>query len=506
MVNIRILLEKGGTLFRPVAKTRGRQSAEPASQTSDNFNNTFSSTVASSRNAPPPGSSMLPPSFIPQHSSPNASDSDAPSRPVVGSRVITPMRQMTAPSKPSEATAIAAPSRRGATPLVVGQSRRPPTISRSTPLPPSSSTPTATGWESSTAVDTSMASGASMSQFSVLPLGQTIPAEEFPPFDDIGSSFQTVYPETTSHPQKRGASAVLDGHDGSSEAPAKKPRRTRTKKPTSQDDTGDSSQKPKRTRKRRNIIESEGEGSGNNTDTSASSKRTRQRSSTATTSTRTRKSKGPTLPPYDPDAPGVDLDPTAITMANLCKDTGQGRVSSKATEVMHNHIAWKAANREKRTRMIAVMEAKKFGRNLDQEEEEASHPTQAPPRLATPPAPSVDVGSLGGPSSDGETVAPLAPGEFDYSQTMSSSRFNVQVRIGPNGETIVDEESLFVDTNAEQDTENYTHVEESDTSKFINSATHSKKYRGSRWSTEETELFYDVRLFLYTRTGELKCL
>ena len=59
---------------------------------------------------------------------------------------------------------------------------------------------------------------------------------------------------------------------------------------------------------------------------------------------------------------------------------------------------------------------------------------------------------------------------------------------------IVDDQSLFVDRPEDDDTAGYTHVEESDTSKFVNSATYSKKMRGSRWSAEETELFYDVRI------------
>ena len=46
----------------------------------------------------------------------------------------------------------------------------------------------------------------------------------------------------------------------------------------------------------------------------------------------------------------------------------------------------------------------------------------------------------------------------------------------------------------EDETENYQHVEESDQTKFVNSATYGKKVRGSRWSAEETEEFYDVCL------------
>jgi transcription factor TFIIIB component B'' len=89
---------------------------------------------------------------------------------------------------------------------------------------------------------------------------------------------------------------------------------------------------------------------------------------------------------------------------------------------------------------------------------------------------------------------------FDYSMQLAPSRFNVQVRIGPNGETILDEDSLVVDRvsqtehaaiNAE---EGYTHVTESEHTKFTNSGTYGKRFRGSRWSREETELFYDVSL------------
>ena len=172
-------------------------------------------------------------------------------------------------------------------------------------------------------------------------------------------------------------------------------------------------------------------------------------------------------------------------MASICVDTGQGRVSSKANEVMKNHVAWKASNRERRAQMVVEMEAKKYGKTLDS----GATPNHSPPTSINPPPP-----------QEANESAPLSEpttgdNDFDYSQTMSASKFNVQVRIGLNGETVIDEESLYVDNSAEQCMHDYTHVEESDTTKFINSATHSKKLRGSRWSAMETELFYDVRSF-----------
>ena len=211
----------------------------------------------------------------------------------------------------------------------------------------------------------------------------------------------------------------------------------------------------------------------------------------------------PTTPAFDVDAdPGEDLDPTSITMAALCEDTGQGRVSSKAAQILDNHLAWKKSNKEKRTRMKTLMEAKKYGRNEDSDAAQVGRPEAESERMSaadvTPGQPSTQLVS-GNPSA----AEDISGQGFDYSQNVATSRYNVQVRIGPNGETIIDEESLFVDRNAEEDTTEYTHVEESDVTKFINSATYSKRFRGSRWSAEETELFYDVSWFRVAASVEL---
>lgn len=221
-----------------------------------------------------------------------------------------------------------------------------------------------------------------------------------------------------------------------------------------------------------------------------------------------RKSRGPSHPPFNPNAdPGEELDPTVVTMATLCSDTGQGRISSKAVQIQNNHITWKATNREKRARMKMLMENKKYGKK-DGVEEAVS---DAPVASAAPAETSVSGNAGAGPSNHSasgsvraSSAGPVPEDEtgqgFDYSQSMSTSRFNVQVRIGPNGETIIDEESLFVDRADENETVNYTHVEESDTTKFVNSSTYGKKFRGSRWSGEETELFFDVSLLFYCWT------
>ncbi|KAF8641025.1 hypothetical protein AX17_000670 [Amanita inopinata Kibby_2008] len=245
-------------------------------------------------------------------------------------------------------------------------------------------------------------------------------------------------------------------------------------------DTGN--EKPKRRRKPLKAIP------GGKEQDEADSVKNKQ-SRRAPSATCRRRSRGPSLPPYDPSVdPGEELDPTVVTMATLCDDIGQGRVSSKAAEILSNHAAWKSRNREKRVRMRTFMEMKKYGR---EHEAENGHDQGT--------ADSKDSEAVDG--RQGPATAPLASdhstreeseGGFDYTQNLAASRFNAQVRIGPNGETIIDEESLVVDRTEAEDTQDYTHIVESDASKFVNSATYSKRFRGSRWSAEETERFYDA--------------
>ncbi|KAF8807809.1 hypothetical protein BYT27DRAFT_7256359 [Phlegmacium glaucopus] len=212
----------------------------------------------------------------------------------------------------------------------------------------------------------------------------------------------------------------------------------------------------------------------------------KQRRTRASSSTPRPRKRVPSPPPYDPNAdPGEDIDPTSVTMATLCTDTGQGRVSRKAAEILTNHAAWKAKSREKRAHMRALMELKKYGRE-DEESEHDQDGAQSQPVEAA-----ASTSTLG--TTNPPVTAPMLDDTgsgFDYSQGLATSRYNVQVRIGPNGETVIDEDSLVVDRVENDGTDGYTHVIESDHTKFINSGTYGKRYRGSRWSAEETELFY----------------
>ncbi|KAK1233740.1 hypothetical protein PQX77_003087 [Marasmius sp. AFHP31] len=296
-----------------------------------------------------------------------------------------------------------------------------------------------------------------------------------------------------------GAEGITDGgEDTESSEPKKKARKVRTKsKPASGTTT-----KPKKRTRKPAAAESSSSPDGDDSPSSSAA------NTPATKKPRRSKSKTQT-PPFDETAdPGTEIDPTSMTMAALCEDTGQGRVSSKAAEIMSNHEAWKRDRRERRARMRELMERKKYGLAEEEDEGDAGKGKEPLDKAADQEGDGASGSQTGkgsrssshrgsgtpGPVLDSEEpiVVSNDPEGFDY-QSLQHSRFNVQVRIGPNGETIIDEESLVVDrVEGEQGEGEYEKVVESDMTKFVNSGTYGKRFRGSRWSKEETELFYDA--------------
>lgn len=480
--------EKGSTVFRPVAKSRSRVAPTASRQPS----------AAVEQLRAPSGSHILP-----------GADFSAPSFPSSSSAVIPPIliqdqHGIVAEPRPiptlSDATvqeetfvkdstlfeSQTIPSRNPSVPLIVGSSTNimrsrsaVPTViatpTSSQPPPRQSFAPTL----QSSYDQNAPCSATLVSENVVQEAGPIQPSSTMPV-----SSTSTITPVVvaatagpiSSSESTRPQGALTDSNSIPSITGEQGPAAVKdtTRKRKAQDGA------TKQPRKRKGTPAEDAEDIENSQEGAPKKARSRA-SSRASSGTPKPRKRAPSAPPYDPDAdPGEDLDPTTVTMAALCEDTGQGRVSRKAAEILSNHAAWKIKNREKRARMKQIMEAKKYGREEELEDEEngPQNETQATPSEA-------------GPSTSTAIVDDTGNG-FDYTQDLTTSRYNVQVRIGPNGETIIDEESLVVDRAENDGTENYTHVVESDQTKFINSGTYGKRYRGSRWSAEETELFYDV--------------
>ncbi|KAG5644622.1 hypothetical protein DXG03_008100 [Asterophora parasitica] len=456
-------VQKGRPIFRPVAKSRARPDVRQSSVVADAF--------SESQPASTP-SFMPPPATVPFVASPaNPAIVRVPDLTPLSE---VPSQESTSSFSPTPITITMAP------PILAGSNRSTPAppalVSRSTPIsvvprPSSSITPSlSTPLVPPHIQDPSrgISSPSTSSHSNIL---HDSGAENVP---TLALTTETaIKPQRTSS-RKKAITTVSDGTQVSpnAEASGEVDPESATKPSKSRSSRGPAA---RRKRKATTVI-SDDEG------TIPEPNRQKRRASSGTP--RPRRSRGPSLPPYDPDAdPGEELDPTTVTMASLCVDTGQGRVSRKAAEILSNHAAWKTQSREKRARMKALMELKKYGREEEAEGLEAN---------STPVEKTLD--DLGPSTSAAGSPAILdeTGGGFDYSQDLATSRYNVQVRIGPNGETIIDEDSLVVDRTEGEDTTNYTHVVESDHTKFVNSGSYGKRYRGSRWSAEETELFYDA--------------
>ncbi|KAF7339291.1 HTH myb-type domain-containing protein [Mycena sanguinolenta] len=500
-------VQKGGPIFKPVAKSRARATSTAPRQASVTPVEGRASVAPSGDASSPALASMPPPATIPVRGfDPDAFPDTNSSQPVASSSrappaIISSGSRISAPPVITAPKVVSQPRHTPAPPAIVS---RPAAASVVHPPPlPNTHAPSPT----------------LVNPDSVDPLLDTF---QLPPQDDFHfpeDFSQFIAPSLTlvpSNPSTLVPPPESSTLDPTPENSVKKPRK-RKKKETAEGDgdtnEGETSKKPKAARTKRAKKDAGETTDGGATDVEKPRKKKKRTKEAGETSDgvqpKPRKKRKPKAEnadedespvkkkrkkstPFDPDAdPGEEIDPTVVTMAELCTDNGHGRISSKAIEIQTNHMTWKQQSKEKRARMKALAEQKKYGR--PEEEDGESETVAAPLTEAAPVADDAQIIAGPGSSAGVEPVVTDASGSgFDYSQDLTRSRFTVQVRIGPNGETIIDEESLTVDREEEPDTSNYTHVVESDHTKFVNSSSYTKKCRGSRWSAEETDLFYEA--------------
>ncbi|KAJ6503321.1 hypothetical protein C8R47DRAFT_1007395 [Mycena vitilis] len=528
-------VQKGGPIFKPLGKARARATSTAPRQAA--------TPIEGSSSAPPTGheptpstASMPPPSMPPPATLPvrgfdaDVSYVEEPTQPVASSSRAPPIIVASKPRVPAppivsqSSTNVVSQPRNPAPPIIVSRPAAVPIIQPSLTNPPA---------PSPTLVNPSPDDF--MNNFQLPPqddfnfpdeLSQLIPptATLVSTPDVVPTPESGVKKKLRKRKKKDMAETDGDATEGETSEKPKKARKKRAKSDAAETDGdategGGDSEKPKKARKKRakkDAAETDGDATeGEGLEKPKKARKKRAKKDTGGTSDgvekpkRKRKAKAETVDgeestvtrkkrkkssqlPFDADAdPGEEIDPTVITMAELCVDNGQGRISSKAIEIQKNHLAWKQQSKEKRARMKALAEQKKYGRPDEDGEGEGTESVAAP--AAAVAAVPEDAEIIVGPAGDAEPAMADATGSgFDYTQDLTRSRFTVQVRIGPNGETIIDEESLTVDRTEDVDTTNYVHVVESDQTKFVNSASYTKKCRGSRWSAEETDLFYEA--------------
>ncbi|KAF8463395.1 hypothetical protein JB92DRAFT_3066625 [Gautieria morchelliformis] len=196
-----------------------------------------------------------------------------------------------------------------------------------------------------------------------------------------------------------------------------------------------------------------------------------------------RRRRGETVERAEPEGTPEPIDPTQMKMSAICDDPGSGRLSSRWESSQIQYADARQRAREDRARAIA---------QADEDERESG-------RIGTKKGAPKPVLPGEGEAADREGDESVMentgqnPDDFTYTESLKASRYAPQVRIGANDEIVLDMESLQVDRAADPEfgEEAYSHVEESDQSKFTNSSSWSKR-RVVRWSKEDTALFYDA--------------
>lgn len=203
-----------------------------------------------------------------------------------------------------------------------------------------------------------------------------------------------------------------------------------------------------------------------------------------------RRRRAATVEAAEPEGTPEPIDPTQIRMSAICDDPGSGRISSRWESSQIQYADARKRAREERARALA-----------EADEEERVTGRIGAKKAAPKPVLSSD-GEAANPAGGGEESVVentgQNPDEFTYTESLKASHYAPQVRIGANGEIVLDMESLQVDRAADPELadEPYSHVEESDQSKFTNNSSWSKR-RVVRWGKEDTALFYDVWLFCW---------
>jgi transcription factor TFIIIB component B'' len=186
---------------------------------------------------------------------------------------------------------------------------------------------------------------------------------------------------------------------------------------------------------------------------------------------------------------GEPIDETTVTMNDLCNGLGQGHVSTRFLDVFQLSAVNRKRKREDRAKLIEIVRRRELG--LPQEEGDEMIGQRGRGLTAADLFGAAVV--HGAAAEEDESVED----KDEYATGARAARHAPQIRYDAQGNMVLDEERLEFDRQVEAEEELAAQgpvevIVENDRDKFTNHATFSRKPGYSRWSREETELFYDV--------------
>jgi transcription factor TFIIIB component B'' len=197
---------------------------------------------------------------------------------------------------------------------------------------------------------------------------------------------------------------------------------------------------------------------------------------------------------------GEPIDETTVTMNDLCNGLGQGHVSSRFLGVFQLSAVNRKRKREDRAKLTEIARRRELG--LPQEEGDEMIGQRGRGLTA------VDLFGAAVVHGAGAEEDELDEGMDEYTMRATAVRNAPQIRYDAQGNMVLDEDRLEFDRIAQAEEELAAQgpvevIVENDRDKFTNHATFSRKPGYSRWSREETELFYDVRVSLVSNATHL---
>lgn len=192
---------------------------------------------------------------------------------------------------------------------------------------------------------------------------------------------------------------------------------------------------------------------------------------------------------------GEPIDETTVTMNDLCNGVGQGHVSSRFLGVFQLSAVNRKRKREDRAKLTEIVRRRELG--MPQEEGDEMIGQRGRGLTAADLFGAAVV--RGAAAEEDEELLIENEDEDEYAMGATAVRHAPQIRYDAQGNMVLDEERLEFDRQAEAQEELAAQgpvevIVENDRDKFTNHATFSRKPGYSRWSREETELFYDVRV------------
>ena len=200
----------------------------------------------------------------------------------------------------------------------------------------------------------------------------------------------------------------------------------------------------------------------------------------------------------DAEAAEKEHDPTQTSMSALVRDLPIGRATSSRLDKVKKLKESRARDRALRLKLKEIDKRITLGLPKEgiEEQDLAVQVPAIPPIEQGVREDGTNETSQGVGSS--ATDAAADDNDSDWLCGLKDSAFVPQIRLDDAGNIVTDDLRMEIDRDASVHEEDYEHITERESDRFVNSMTHSKKNRGgSRWNKDETAMFFHVSMIVY---------